>query len=350
MFNPRIKVNLQLFAESSEPAGAASPAPASPEPAPSTPEPSGNVDSTSNFASLAEKMFNNMNSNGGVETPAQVTNEETPAQQVPPAPQQPTPAQPDILKALKDAGLTKFLNDPESLIKSYKSLEAHSSRLAQENKRVKGDFEALNQQIQQQQPAAQPETSPDPNVNPLDALYENPEKFIMDKVNAIVQERLAAAQEPIMKNMQVLTEKHREQIRDTTVNQFMNDHPETATFITDIANMIADDQEFNNLSSPEEVSDRLDSYLTIAKGKSWREPPSADKVLQDALANEDMLSKYVLGNEAIRNRILTETMNAAKKVPPVITTQGGSILTPPDAKKPGTFEELGDGFKKMFGL
>jgi hypothetical protein len=129
----------------------------------------------------------------------------------------------------------------------------------------------------------------------------------------------------------------------------MGSHPETANFITEMSEMIAADTDFYNLSSPEEVSDRLDSYLTIAKGNAYKEPPSADKVLQDALANEELLNKYILGNESIRNRILNNAMSAVPKVPPTISKPGGNTLTPPDAKQPGSFAELGEQILRQFG-
>lgn len=357
MINQKIKARLQFFAEAPVSTDAASGAEADPGMDSGTPEPDGGSALTS-FAEIAEQTYQSMNNpqpEGGAKDPEQgedndgASPKEEPEPEQKEGPEQKEP--PDPMKPFKDEGLTKF-KDLGSFIKSYKNLESHSSRLAQENKKIGEDLEALKSMLlsQKEQGKESDPTAPGNDVDPLDALYADPEKFIQDRADKIVQEKLAAIQEPLNKQLEVLSAAYREQVRNTATSKFISEHPEFHNFMTDVAAMINADPEFYNLSDHEAVTDRLSSYLTIAKGNAYTEPPSVDKVLEEALQDEEMLRKYVLGNEKIRDRILEEAMNAAKKPPPTITKPGGNTMTPPAANQPSSFEELGDSLKKQYGL
>lgn len=245
----------------------------------------------------------------------------------------------------KEVGMENF-KDPQSFLKSYKEIQGMSTRTAQElaqsrdmlnnQQRMFETYLAQMGQQHQAPPAPQPteEEIAERNQKFWSELSDNPETTFNTKVEQRVNEMLA----PLMQKMQ---QQEQERAFMERAQALERAHPDANDLMDDMVNVFT---QYPNLRMD---PNGLEIAYNYVRGTKYQ-PVDPASYLNDP----SFVENHVLKNEGIRNRFLSEHMQAVKSgTPPSLmgTQSGGTqMATPPN--EPKTIQESTNLLMRALGL
>lgn len=322
--NKRIKVNLQLFGDTGEAASSISQSGSEPQiqsqPAVSTETQTTAAEKPKSISDLLGERFDLGNREGNVQQNQESQTDALQAEQVQ-APVQQT-QQPTLF-----AGKFKT---PDELERAYKELQSRSTTVMQERAATQRELEALKSSqrgpAQQVQHTAQTQTQP--TVSPIDykkfveELYENPESAIKTLTESIEKAVSARMEEKVAPIAQKQEQAEVAEIWNRSVSEFAASFPDMAEFREDMARYITE----NNLGDSKDAAKVLTDAYYNARGKHYQ---PAQPINHDALLNDAAFQEKVLGNQAIRDKILQAHMASITQttVPKSIDSNSNGVAT-----------------------
>lgn len=261
----------------------------------------------------------------------------------------------DVVEILKGMGVTQF-DSPEKFAKSYVENRAWNTRVSQENATLKktvedlqAKFQQFEQQGTQQTQVQQEDYDPQEDIN---KFYENPKAFMESYAKTLADSLKNELKKEITPVQERFVQQTAKEAQESATRKFFADIPDAQEFMPKMAELLQEDVSFMGLTDPQTVYDRLNDTLTYVKGLVYQKPPSTEDLLKQALENEELFSKYIAGNEAVKNKLLSQAVQQIQQnqPPPFVANPAAAQIIPKPAEKASTFEQLGESIKKALGL
>lgn len=256
------------------------------------------------------------------------------------------PQSEDPVSVLRNQGLDKF-KSVEDFAKSYKEMEQYAGRTRSEIQDLKGQLQAINEKLQNQQTQVQDpaqQTSQEPEVDILndsealsEMLYSDPAKVIQmlkDNVKAEMQAQV----QPILDER---ADNQRRQDWTRKVDEFSAQHPDTAQWAEPMSRIIMANPTLRDNPNGLEIA------YQAAKGQQYQAPADPASYLQ----NEEFVKNNVLSNPKIKEQIIQQYLAELQNGGTPVTigqspVSGSTTLTPP--KRPTTLEEASQMAQSWF--
>lgn len=290
-----------------------------------------------------------------------------------PAAQPGQPAPMDInsvleqIKVLNPKAAEKY-NNPEAVAKTLLSQEKTLTQTFQDKAQLTKTVENLNAELeklkaaQAQPPAQQADPVQKPltdeeiakeNETLLAEIMENPREFVRKLSEQVQNKAIEIARQEFKPVADIVQKEQNYKTADEAINTFKGAtdelgnllHPEFEAYAGPMSKVLAQFPELK--ADPKRIPEAMELAYNVVKGMNSQGPIDVGKLLNDP----EVLNKHVYGNEAIKNKFVTDYVkNIRDGAPPVVIASqpGGAPPASPPAM-PTNIKDAGKAAQKFFG-